>query len=76
MAGTEKMNVQEVGPYVYREMLSHENVTFNDNGTLTTYPDHPLLWEEGLSEGNREDDVLNLLNIALLVSVCFLYFQV
>lgn len=50
------------------ELLSHENVTFNDNGTLTTIPHHPLEWREELSEGRSEDDILYLPNIALLVS--------
>lgn len=53
---------------VSREMLTHENVTFNDNGTLTASPSHPLVWTPELSEGRREDDQLILPNIALLVS--------
>ncbi|XP_018562646.1 scavenger receptor class B member 1-like isoform X2 [Anoplophora glabripennis] len=60
------LQVQEVGPYVYRELLSHENVTFNDNGTLTANPKHPLVWVPELSGGRREDDLLILPNIALL----------
>lgn len=52
----------------FREMLTHENVTFNENGTLTASPSHPLLWMPELSEGRREDDLLTLPNIALLVS--------
>ncbi|KAF7285884.1 hypothetical protein GWI33_009362 [Rhynchophorus ferrugineus] len=61
-----KLKFQEVGPYVYREHMSHENVTFNDNGTLTTNPNHPLEWQPELSEGRKEDDLLILPNIALL----------
>lgn len=49
-------------------MLSHENVTFNENGTLTAVPKHPLVWVPELSEGRKEDDLLILPNIALLVS--------
>jgi hypothetical protein len=48
--------------------MSHENVTFNENGTLTTVPHHPLIWMEDLSEGHREDDIFYLPNIALLVN--------
>lgn len=51
-----------------REFLSHDNITFNDNGTLTSTPRHPLVWVPELSEGRREDDLLVLPNIALLVS--------
>lgn len=42
---------------------------FNGNGTLTTEPKHPLVWNEELSLGNREDDMFMLPNIAMLVSV-------
>lgn len=48
--------------------MSHENVTFNDNGTLSTIPHHPLEWRGDLSGGLREDDIFYLPNIALLVS--------
>ncbi|XP_021934461.1 scavenger receptor class B member 1-like isoform X2 [Zootermopsis nevadensis] len=65
MAGKEKLRVQETGPYVYKELMEHYNVTFNDNGTLTTIPRHPLVWEPEMSAG-KEDDVLVLPNIALL----------
>jgi hypothetical protein len=47
--------------------MEHTNVTFNDNGTLTMVPRHPLVWVPELSAG-KEDDVLVLPNIALLVS--------
>ncbi|GAB0094391.1 scavenger receptor class B member 1 [Sergentomyia squamirostris] len=67
LSGKDKqLRVEEVGPYVYREFLSHENITFNDNGTISTTPRHPLEWQEELSEGNSEADVFILPNIALL----------
>lgn len=53
-------------PFI-RELMSHENVTFNDNGTLSTIPHHPLEWRGELSQGRSEDDILYLPNIALLV---------
>ncbi|XP_050312104.1 scavenger receptor class B member 1-like isoform X2 [Anthonomus grandis grandis] len=61
-----KLKFQEVGPYTYREYMTHENVTFNDNGTLSSIPNHPLVWEPALSNGHKEDDLLILPNIALL----------
>lgn len=67
MSGLEdKLRMEEVGPYVYRELLIHENVTFNDNGTLTATPKHPLIWVPEYSQGNLEEDLLVLPNIALL----------
>nr|CAD7425436.1 unnamed protein product [Timema monikensis] len=67
LSGEEKLRVQEVGPYVYKEDLEHKNVTFNSNGTLTMHPTHPLRWVGELSEGHKEDDILILPNIALLI---------
>ena len=52
-----------------REIFSHQNVTFNDNGTLSTTPKHPLEWQEHMSGGRREDDLVMMPNIALLVSI-------
>ncbi|XP_008468315.2 scavenger receptor class B member 1-like [Diaphorina citri] len=65
LAGKEKLRVQEVGPYVYREGMAHVNVSMNDNGTVTATPIHPLTWVPELSNG-KEDDILILPNIALL----------
>ncbi|XP_066144724.1 scavenger receptor class B member 1-like isoform X2 [Euwallacea fornicatus] len=61
-----KLEFQEVGPYVYRELMSHENVVFNENGTLSSVPSHPLVWDPLLSGDRKEDDLLILPNIALL----------
>lgn len=55
-------------PFYFRELMSHENVTFNENGTITATPVHPLVWAPELSNGRREDDLLILPNVALLVS--------
>ncbi|KAF9794086.1 hypothetical protein SFRURICE_013551 [Spodoptera frugiperda] len=62
----DKIKVQEVGPYVYRESLEHNVTQFNDNGTLSAIPKHPLTWVGELSEGNQENDTLYLPHIALL----------
>lgn len=66
LAGKEKMRVEQVGPYVYKEIFEHHEIEFNDNNTLSTRPRHPLVWQEELSEGRKEDDVLMMVNIALL----------
>ncbi|KAE8747577.1 hypothetical protein FOCC_FOCC005737 [Frankliniella occidentalis] len=66
LAGREKLRVQEVGPYTYRELFTHENVKFNENGTMTSTPTHPLVWVPEKSEGRSENDTLILPNIALL----------
>ncbi|KAL5282474.1 SCRB5 family protein [Megaselia abdita] len=66
LAGKEKINVQEIGPYVYKELMTHDNVNFNKNGTVSTIPKHPLVWQEHLSGGRQEDDQVIMLNIAML----------
>ena len=56
-------------PLFIRELMSHDNITFNDNGTVSTRPHHPLIFQKGMSGNLREDDVFMMPNIALLVSL-------
>ncbi|XP_027850047.2 scavenger receptor class B member 1-like [Aphis gossypii] len=66
LAGIDKkLRFQEVGPYIYREKMEHNNITFNDNGTFTITPGFSLRWVPELNTVT-EDDVLILPNIALL----------
>ncbi|XP_066602738.1 scavenger receptor class B member 1-like isoform X2 [Prorops nasuta] len=60
-----KLKFQEVGPYVYKENMEHGSVKFNDNGTVTAVPLHPLTYQSEMSNGT-EEDLLILPNIALL----------
>ncbi|XP_052748979.1 scavenger receptor class B member 1-like isoform X2 [Galleria mellonella] len=67
MAGIDdKIKVKEVGPYVYKEGFRHEITKFNDNGTMSVIPHHPLTWMGNMSEGHKENDILFLPHIALL----------
>ncbi|XP_011877629.1 PREDICTED: scavenger receptor class B member 1 isoform X2 [Vollenhovia emeryi] len=59
-----KLRFQEVGPYVYKEGFEHANVVFNDNGTLSAVPVHPLKYIPEMSNGTEEDLVI-MPNIAL-----------
>ncbi len=70
-------NVIQILSVVYsnREMLLHDEVVFNTNGTISMVPKHPLVWSEELSMGNREDDMFMLPNIALLVSVYIIFYN-
>lgn len=66
LAGKEsKLNFQEVGPYVYREIFEHRDVRFNDNGTVSAFLHHPLVYVPEMSNGTEEDKLI-LPNIALL----------
>ncbi|XP_043947113.1 scavenger receptor class B member 1 isoform X1 [Drosophila biarmipes] len=66
LAGQEQLKVEQVGPYVYKEIMTHENVTFNTNNTMSSTPSHPLVWQAQLSGGYHEDDEVVMLNIAML----------
>lgn len=59
-----KLRFQEAGPYVYKELFEHANVVFNDNGTLSAIPVHPLRYVPEMSNGTEEDLVI-MPNIAL-----------
>ncbi|KAL6433299.1 hypothetical protein ACFW04_006469 [Cataglyphis niger] len=59
-----KLRFQQVGPYVYKELFEHIDIVFNDNGTLSTRPVHPLNYIPEMSNGTEEDLVI-MPNIAL-----------
>ncbi|XP_076753934.1 scavenger receptor class B member 1 isoform X2 [Xylocopa sonorina] len=59
-----KLRFQEVGPYVYREFFKHGSIRFNDNGTVSAVPLHPLKYVPAMSNGTEEDELI-LPNIAL-----------
>ncbi|KAG7212792.1 hypothetical protein KM043_013051 [Ampulex compressa] len=61
----DKLRFQEIGPYVYKEAMEHGNIRFNDNGTVSAIPLHPLKYIPEMSNGT-EEDLLILPNIALL----------
>ncbi|CAH1403132.1 unnamed protein product [Nezara viridula] len=66
MSGKEnKLRFQQTGPYVYRELMHHSNATFNENGTITSIPVHPLVYMPHMTNGSQ-DDYLIMPNIALL----------
>ncbi|XP_050527772.1 scavenger receptor class B member 1-like isoform X2 [Daktulosphaira vitifoliae] len=62
----EKIHVEEVGPYVYWEELVHENITFNDNGTISYIPRRKMHFDHELSISNPEVDHLFVPNLPLL----------
>lgn len=57
-----------------REAFEHANVVFNDNGTVTAIPVHPLKYMPEMSNGT-EEDILILPNIALFVSIINILFS-
>lgn len=67
LSGKEKMNVTQMGPYVYREILTNNNATFNDTeGTVTYSPHREIVFDEERSVGNPRVDYMITTNIALV----------
>lgn len=56
--------------------MTHENINFNQNGTVSTNPKHPLIWQDFLSGDRQEDDQVVMLNIAMLVCIIILSLRV
>ncbi|XP_073817734.1 scavenger receptor class B member 1 [Musca autumnalis] len=58
-----KLKVVEVGPYVYQEILTNHNVTFNDNDTITFMPRREVKFIREKSIGDPKDDHIIAANI-------------
>lgn len=65
-SGKEKLKVQELGPYVYQEFVQHDNITFNDNGTMTYIPRRKVVYVPEMSINNPANDIVNVVNVPLL----------
>ncbi|KAL7727453.1 hypothetical protein ACLKA6_017573 [Drosophila palustris] len=65
IAGTDaKMKIEEVGPYVYQEVLSNHNVTLNEaNNTITYTPRREYIFVRDRSVGDPKVDRIRAPNI-------------
>ncbi|KAJ8953747.1 hypothetical protein NQ318_015403, partial [Aromia moschata] len=72
LRGEEKLNVVEVGPYAYKEMLTNNNATFNDDGTVTYIPKRVFVVDLENSIGDPKIDRVVVPNIPLLGIQSFL----
>lgn len=64
--GEEKLNISEVGPYVYKEALYHTNISVNNDGTLSFMARRTIQFMPELSMGDPTKDTLWLPNVPLL----------
>ncbi|XP_076278202.1 scavenger receptor class B member 1 [Lasioglossum baleicum] len=62
-----KLQVQQVGPFVYRETLSRVNVQLHDNGTVTYQEKRSFEWVSGESE----DQTVIVPNVLLMSMLAF-----
>ncbi|GJQ73914.1 SCRB6 [Trypoxylus dichotomus] len=65
LAGREKLRVEEIGPYVYQEILKNTEAVLTGNDTLTYKPVREHIFRPDLSVGS-DDDVVTVPNIPLL----------
>ncbi|XP_018561595.1 scavenger receptor class B member 1-like [Anoplophora glabripennis] len=66
LSGEEKMNVTQVGPYSYKEILTNNNATFGDDGTVTYSPRRDFIVDPENSVGDPNLDRVIVPNIPLL----------
>ncbi|CRK92365.1 CLUMA_CG005909, isoform A [Clunio marinus] len=61
-----KLNVVEVGPYVYQEVLENKNAVFHKNGTLSFTPERYVIPIPERSIGDPNKDIVIAANLPLL----------
>ncbi|CAH0548831.1 unnamed protein product [Brassicogethes aeneus] len=62
----DKLNVEEVGPYVYEEILERVNVQFHDNDTVSYQEKRSYKFRPELSLGRKQSDQLVVPNVPLI----------
>ncbi|KAG5347598.1 SCRB1 protein, partial [Acromyrmex charruanus] len=66
LSGKEKLKLQEIGPYVYQEYLVNDNITFNDNNTMSYIPRRTVVYVPEMSVGDPMEDIVNVPNVPYL----------
>jgi len=62
----DKLNVKEIGPFVYEEIIEKVNINFHQNGTLS-YREHRIhKYRADLSKGRRQSDRIVVPNMPML----------
>ncbi|XP_052121454.1 scavenger receptor class B member 1-like [Frankliniella occidentalis] len=66
LKGQEKLRLEEVGPFVYREELENSDVTFNDNDTISYTTRRNVIYVPEKSVGDPREVTVLAPNIGLL----------
>ncbi|KAJ8978408.1 hypothetical protein NQ317_008483 [Molorchus minor] len=66
------MNVTEVGPYTYKEILTNNNASFGDDGTVTFFPRRKFEIDRERSVGDAKVDRIIVPNVPLIGIQAFL----
>lgn len=65
----DKIKLQDVGPYVYREQGEKVNLVFHDDHKITYSENTTQHFDKILSGGLSEEDILNLPNVPLIAAL-------
>ncbi|CAD5122453.1 DgyrCDS10877 [Dimorphilus gyrociliatus] len=65
IAGKEKANMTQIGPFVYLEIRDKRNLSFNANGTIFYREDKAYVFQPQLSNEQIDNEV-NVINLPLL----------
>ncbi|XP_047368471.1 scavenger receptor class B member 1-like [Vespa velutina] len=60
-----KLRVQQLGPYIYRETKERVNIQIHENGTISYQEEKSYQWESG----NPENEMIIVPNILLLATI-------
>lgn len=66
LGGEEKLKVEEIGPYVYQEILENQNVTWHENKTISYMPKRTIVFKREMSIGDPAVDMVSVPNIPML----------
>ncbi|OAD57791.1 Scavenger receptor class B member 1, partial [Eufriesea mexicana] len=66
LKGGKNLKVNEIGPYVYQEVVENQNVTWFKNNTISYIPKRQILYVPEMSVGDPEKDMVHVPNIPLL----------
>lgn len=66
----EKLHLEELGPYVYEEVLERINISFPTEDTISYREHRTLSFKSNLSKGNQDDQVI-VPNIPVLGATAF-----
>lgn len=67
----EKLKVDEIGPVVFLEILTHTDVVFNENSTLSYIASKKIVFQEDRNEPGILNKTIVVPNFATLVSPSF-----
>ncbi|KAF4520710.1 hypothetical protein B566_EDAN012497 [Ephemera danica] len=73
LAGKEKLKLEEIGPWVFREKLEHKNVHFNSNGTMSYTASRSVEFLPHLSGNLSMETRLVLPNLGVLGIASYLW---